>query len=65
MGKKYLTIDELAEYIGLSARTLRNWKYSRPDLLPPHVAIDTGGRKKHWRWDTEAVDQWMHREVSL
>ena len=62
MAKRYLTITELAEYIGVAVKTLRNWKYAHPELLPPHVVIATGGKYDLWRWDTEDVDAWMHRD---
>lgn len=62
MEKRYLSLAELAVYIGIAEKTLRNWKYSRPELLPPHVVIRTGGVYDIWRWDTRDVDAWMHRE---
>ena len=62
MAKRYLNIKELGEYIGISEKTLRNWKYSHPELLPPPVIIATCGKYDIWRWDTEDVDAWMHRQ---
>ena len=63
MSKRYLNFKELSEYIGIAEKTLRNWKYMHPELLPPHVIIATCGKYDIWRFDKEEVDVWMHRET--
>ena len=60
MPKKYLSLEELAAYIGVAVKTLYNWKSSSPEKLPPHVCIPTGGKREIWRFDVVDVDRWMH-----
>ena len=59
MARKYLTLKELGAYIGVAPKTLRNWKTSSPEKLPPHIDISFGGKYDKWRFDSEAVDAWM------
>ena len=60
MEKRYLTLIELAKYIGVAVGTLRNWKIYSPGKLPPHVEIPTDGAHDLWRFDVVEVDEWMH-----
>lgn len=62
MEKRYLTLIELAKYIGVAVGTLRNWKIYSPEKLPPHVEIRTDGVNDLWRFDILEVDAWMHGE---
>ena len=61
MEKRYLTLIELASYIGVAVGTLRNWKIYSPEKLPPHVELPTDGVQTLWRFDIREVDEWMHR----
>lgn len=59
MYKRYFTMNELADYIGVSVKTLRNWKTKSPEKLPPHIDLSFGGKYDRWRFDSEVVDAWM------
>ena len=59
MGKTYLDMNGLAAYIGLSVKTLRNWKTSNPEKLPPFINVACGGKHDRLRFDVEAVDAWI------
>lgn len=61
MEVRYLTMKDLAAYIGLSLQTLYNWKCSDPGKLPPHVSLPSGGKYDKWRFDVSEVDAWMAR----
>ena len=61
MHRRYMTLKELAEYIGYAEKTLRMWKTYSPEKLPPHIDLSFGGKHDIWRWDSEVVDEWMHR----
>ena len=54
-----MTLVELAQYIGLSVGTLRNWKTYHPEKLPPHIDLSYGGKHDIWRFDSVVVDEWM------
>ena len=60
MERRYLTMKDLAAYIGVSFQTLRNWKCMDPSKLPPHVSISSG-KYDRWRFDVNEVDAWMVR----
>lgn len=64
MNKCYMNIDQLGAYLGISPKTLRNWKYQDPRKLPPHVAVTTGGKYDKWRWDTDTVDTWLLEQTA-
>lgn len=53
-------MNELAEYISVSVKTLRRWKKDHPENLPPHVDLGTAGGNDRWRFDIKEVDTWMH-----
>lgn len=57
--RRYMTLTELAQYIGVAVITLRKWKASRPDKLPPHINLSGGGRYDKWIFDSETVDRWL------
>lgn len=59
--RRYLSMKDLAEYIGLSFKTLRNWKCTDPGKLPPHVSLPSGGKYDKWRFEVSEVDAWMAR----
>ena len=59
MGTRYMSLMELAKLIGLAPKTLRNWKYSDPSKLPPHIVIKSGHRDL-LRFDVEKVERWLH-----
>ena len=60
MEKRYLTFNELALYIGVAVKTLRNWKTNSPERLPPHIELPSDGVRDMWRFDIVDVDAWMH-----
>ena len=57
--RRYMTLTELASYIGVAVITLRKWKANHPEKLPPHIDISFGGKYDIWRFDSEVVDAWM------
>ena len=59
MHRKYMTLTELADYIGLSVGTLRNWKTYSPEKLPPHIDLTFDAKRDVWRFDSVVVDEWM------
>ena len=48
---RLLTIDELAEYLGLQKQTLYNWLHQKKI-----TGIKVG---KVWRFDRSYIDQWI------
>ena len=50
--KQWISIEELAEYLGISAVTIRSWIRSGKDI--PAVRI---GRQ--WRFRIEEIDEWI------
>ena len=63
MGRRWLTIKQLAEYIGVAEQTLRNWKTYCPSRLPPHTVVTIGGKYDRWRFDSDEVDAWLQRNL--
>lgn len=49
---KWISIEELSEYLGISAVTIRSWIRSGKDI--PAVRI---GRR--WRFRIEEIDEWI------
>lgn len=49
---KWISIEELSEYLGISAGTIRSWIRSGKDI--PAVRI---GRQ--WRFRIEEIDEWI------
>lgn len=49
---KWISIEELSEYLGISAVTIRSWSRSGKDI--PAVRI---GRQ--WRFRIEEIDEWI------
>ena len=49
---KWISIEELSEYLGISAVTIRSWICSGKDI--PAVRI---GRQ--WRFRIEEIDEWI------
>ena len=49
---KWISIEELSEYLGISAVTIRSWIRSGKDI--PAVRI---GRQ--WRFRIEEIDEWI------
>ena len=49
---KWISIEELSEYLGISAVTIRSWIRSGEDI--PAVRI---GRQ--WRFRIEEIDEWI------
>ena len=49
---KWISIEELSEYLGISAVTVRSWIRSGKDI--PAVRI---GRQ--WRFRIEEIDEWI------
>ena len=39
MARRYMSMSQLADYLGVAVVTLRKWKASRPDKLPPHIDL--------------------------
>ena len=56
---KFMTLEETASFLGLATKTLRNWKYSDPKKLPPHVVIKSGTREL-LRFNREEVISWLN-----
>ena len=52
MDHKWISIEELSEYLGISAVTIRSWIRSGKDI--PAVRI---GRQ--WRFRIEEIDEWI------
>lgn len=52
VGHKWISIEELSEYLGISAVTIRSWIRSGKDI--PAVRI---GRQ--WRFRIEEIDEWI------
>jgi excisionase family DNA binding protein len=51
--KRYLTTEEAAEYLGLSKRTLQDW---RCDLTgPPFIKFGP----RHVKYDVQDLDAWV------
>lgn len=61
--RRWLTIKQLAEYIGVGEQTVRNWKTNNPSKLPPHTVVTTGGKYDKWRFDSDEVDAWLQRNL--
>lgn len=49
---KWISVEELSEYLGISAVTIRSWIRSGKDI--PAVRI---GRQ--WRFRIEEIDEWI------
>lgn len=49
---KWISIEELSEYLGISAVTIRSWIRSGKDI--PAVRID-----RQWRFRIEEIDEWI------
>ena len=49
---KWISIEELSEYLGISAVTIRSWIRSGKDI--PAVRI---GRQ--WRFKKASIDEWI------
>lgn len=49
---KWISIEELSEYLGINAVTIRSWIRSGKDI--PAVRI---GRQ--WRFRIEEIDEWI------
>lgn len=59
--ERLLTLEEIADRLGVSVNTLRQWRYTRTYLeFPPP---DLKGPKRHdspyWYWST--IETWMNR----
>ena len=52
--------SDIAEVIGISPNTLRNWIYS-PDGFPGPASVSRGGR---WLHDARAVSHWLEKRGS-
>jgi excisionase family DNA binding protein len=51
-----LTIDEVADYLGVPARTVEAWRYKGTG--PPGFRIG-----KHVRYRPEDVDRWLEQQA--
>ena len=49
---KWISIEELSEYLGISAVTIRSWIRSGKDI--PAVRI-----VRQWRFRIEEIDEWI------
>lgn len=49
---KWISIEELSEYLGISAVTIRSWIRSGKDI--PAVRIS-----RQWRFRIEEIDEWI------
>ncbi len=59
MEDRFLTINQLAEFLGYSVKTLRWKKSHHPEDLPPHITLHNGTYDK-WKWDKEEVIRWLN-----
>lgn len=57
--KKYLKIGEVAQLLGVSTQTLRN--YQRRGILVPEIVFDSGHRK----YSVEQVDNFIKEGLEL
>lgn len=57
--KKYLKIGEVAQMLGISTQTLRN--YQRRGLLVPEIIFDSGHRK----YSVEQVENFIKKELEI
>jgi len=51
--QRYLTVDEIAEYLGFNRQTL--WRWAREEVIP-HYRV---GNK--FRFKLDEVERWMQR----
>lgn len=58
--QRWLSLSDLASYLGVSCKTLRNWKSKDPGKLPPSVSVGSGKYDK-LRFDVAEVDAWLAR----
>lgn len=56
--EKLATVEEVAEYLGVSTGTVYNWRYSGAGPR----ALKAGGRVRY-RW--EDVDRWLEERTRL
>ena len=49
---KWISIEELSEYLGISAVTIRSWIRSGKDI----AAVRIG---RQWRFRIEEIDEWI------
>ncbi len=57
MGKRYLTISELSEYLNVKKRTLYSWTFQ--NKIP---CVRFGG--KILRFDRQRIDAWMEGQAN-
>lgn len=57
--KKYLKIGEVAQMLGISTQTLRN--YQKRGLLVPEIIFDSGHRK----YSVEQVENFIKEELKI
>lgn len=49
---KWISIEELSEYLGISAVTIRSWIRSGKDILAVRIG-------RQWRFRIEEIDEWI------
>jgi excisionase family DNA binding protein len=54
MEQKLLTLREVAEFLRVTTRTVRNWQ--RDGFLPPPIML-----RKSPRWDEDELRRWMRK----
>lgn len=55
----WLTDKETAFQLGISLRTLQNWRSNEPDRLPPASNIGREGGRPLWRFKQSDVDEFL------
>ncbi len=55
--EKLRTTEWLAQYLGLSVRTLEKMRSKQPELLPPCIRLN-----RSTRYDQQAVDEWLQEK---
>lgn len=61
MEKRYLSMDEAAEYIGWSWETIRKKVVENPAEIPPFINLGSD-KRRIIRFDINDIDRWMEQK---
>lgn len=56
MKPKLITSDDLARLLGVTSRTIRN--YRRKNILPPAIKF-----QRQVRWDADVIERWIQNRT--